>query len=185
MSNKLLTCSITSVELETELDPMFKLSVRLFGQGAVLTSLLYEGNHQILLSGNRRSEIKMKRSIFYLDDDPTQLQLFKEIFEGREYEIQTAATLDQARIMLVECEPEIIISDQKMPEISGADFLREAARVCPESFRIMLTGTATVGEVMGEVSTGIIHLFISKPWTESEMRTALERASASLDNPAR
>lgn len=126
----------------------------------------------------------MKRSIFYLDDDPTQLQLFREVFEGREYEIHTAATLDQARLMVAECAPEIIISDQKMPEITGADFLREVSRVCPHSFRIMLTGTATVGELMGEVSTGVIHLFISKPWTESEMQVALERASVSLDKSA-
>ena len=126
----------------------------------------------------------MTRSIFYLDDDPSQLQLFREIFEGREYEIHTAATLDEARSILAQYNPEIIISDQKMPEISGADFLREASRSCPHSFRIMLTGTATVGDMMGEVSTGIIHLFISKPWTESEIQTALERASASLDHPA-
>ena len=126
----------------------------------------------------------MRRSVFYLDDDPSQLQLFREIFEGGVYEIQTAATLEEARSILAECAPEIIISDQKMPDISGADFLREASRSCPHSFRIMLTGTATVGEMMGEVSTGIIHLFISKPWTESEMQTALERASASLDRSA-
>ena len=128
--------------------------------------------------------MKMKRSIFYLDDDPTQLQLFREIFEGHGYDIYTSATLEEARRVLAERSPEIIISDQKMPEISGTDFLREAAKAFPQSFRIMLTGTATVGEVMGEVSTGIIHLFISKPWTEAEMQTALERASASLNKPA-
>jgi len=126
----------------------------------------------------------MKRSIFYLDDDPSQLKLFREIFDGSEYEIHTAATLEEARSLLVECSPDIIISDQKMPEISGTDFLREASQTCPHTFRIMLTGTATVGEMMGEVSAGIIHLFISKPWTESEMQKALERASATLNRPA-
>jgi DNA-binding NtrC family response regulator len=126
----------------------------------------------------------MKRTVFYLDDDPSQLQLFREIFEGRDYDIQTAVTLHEARSMLAECDPEIIISDQKMPDISGADFLREAAQTCPHSFRIMLTGTATVGEMMSELSTGIIHLFISKPWTEAEMQAALERAATSLDRSA-
>jgi DNA-binding NtrC family response regulator len=92
--------------------------------------------------------------------------------------------VEEARSVLAECAPEIIISDQKMPDISGADFLREAAQLCPHSFRIMLTGTATVGEMMSEVSTGIIHLFISKPWTEAEMQAALERAATSLDRSA-
>jgi DNA-binding NtrC family response regulator len=123
----------------------------------------------------------MRRSIFYLDDDPAQLQLFREIFDRRDYAIYTAATLSEARNVLTERAPDIITSDQKMPEIAGADFLREAARVCPDSFRIMLTGTATVGEMMSEVTTGIIHLFISKPWTEPEMQVALDRALTSLN----
>ena len=127
----------------------------------------------------------MRLAIFYLDDDPSQVELFRETFEGGEFEIHTATTLEEARRMLAECFPDIIISDQRMPEIAGADFLREVAQTCPQSFRIMLTGTATLGEMMGEVSTGIIHLFLSKPWTESEMQAALERASASLNNSTR
>ena len=118
----------------------------------------------------------MKRVIFYFDDDPSQLQLFSEMFDGKGYDVHTAATLDEARDQLAACSPDIIISDQKMPEIAGADFLREAAQMCPNSFRIMLTGTATVGEMVLEVSTGVIHLFLSKPWTESEMLAAFERA---------
>lgn len=127
----------------------------------------------------------MKRVIFYFDDDPSQLQLFREMFEGKDYDVRTAATLEEARGQLADCSPDIIISDQKMPEMTGADFLREVAQTCPHSFRIMLTGTATVGEMMFELGTGIIHLFLSKPWTESEMLAAFERASASLDKSIR
>jgi DNA-binding NtrC family response regulator len=126
----------------------------------------------------------MRRTIFYFDDDARLLDVFREMF-GDDYDVQTAATLDEARRVLAACNAEIIISDQLMPEIEGTDFLREAAGTCPNSFRILLTGRATVGEVIGELSTGIIHLFEAKPWREERMREILERAVAVLDRRTR
>jgi DNA-binding NtrC family response regulator len=118
--------------------------------------------------------------ILYLDDDATQLEVFRELFAGR-YDVRTAATPAEARAALAGCTPEVIISDQRMPEIEGTEFLREAARRCPESFRVLLTGALTVGSVLPEVASGVINLFLPKPWTSEEMGAALERAAASLD----
>ena len=123
----------------------------------------------------------MRRTIFYFDDDARLLELFEEMFRD-EYDVLTAETLEEARRVLSECRVEIIISDQSMPEIEGTEFLREAAATCPESFRILLTGKITVGEVIGDMSVGIIHLFEVKPWREERMREILERAGAILDH---
>jgi DNA-binding NtrC family response regulator len=123
----------------------------------------------------------LNRSIFYFDDETSLLEIFREMF-GNEYDVSTASTLDEARRVLVECPPDIIISDQLMPEIEGTKFLAEAARICPHSFRVLLTGKAMVGDVIPEISAGIVHLFMRKPWTESEMREALERAEISLNS---
>lgn len=122
----------------------------------------------------------MRRSIFYFDDDASQLDNFREMF-GEDYDVQTATTLAEARDVLAPCDAEIIISDQVMPEIEGIEFLREAARACPRSVRILVTGAVTVADVMQEVTTGVIHLFLRKPWTRAEMREVLERADALLD----
>lgn len=102
-----------------------------------------------------------------------------------QYDVLTAATLTEARRVLAECSAEIIISDQSMPEIKGTEFLREAAAMCPDSFRILLTGQVSVGDVLNEVSSGIIHLFEAKPWREERMREILERAGAALDRRLR
>lgn len=118
--------------------------------------------------------------ILYLDDDATQLEVFRELFAGR-YDVRTAATPAEARAVLAGCAPDIVISDQRMPEIEGTEFLREAARRCPESFRVLLTGAITVGSVLPEVASGVINLFLPKPWTSEEMGAALERAAASLE----
>ena len=123
----------------------------------------------------------MRRTIFYFDDDARLLELFEEMFRD-EYDVLTAETLEEARRVLSDCRVEIIISDQSMPEIEGTEFLREAAAACPESFRILLTGKITVGEVLGDMGAGVIHLFEVKPWREERMREILERAGAILDH---
>jgi DNA-binding NtrC family response regulator len=118
---------------------------------------------------------KLKTTILYFDDEVVLLDVFKEMFSD-EYDVQTASTLSQARAVLSKC-PDILIVDWSMPEISGTDFLREAARVCPGSFRILLTGYGQVGDVFSEISSGVIQLFSTKPWDEADMRDALERAT--------
>ena len=122
----------------------------------------------------------MKRSIFYLDDEATHLEVFQDMFGG-EFDIRIATTLAEARRMLAECASDIIISDQKMPEIEGVDFLRQAREACPASFRILLTGQIHIGAVMNEIREGVIHAFLAKPWKEEQLRELLGRARAFLD----
>lgn len=117
----------------------------------------------------------MKPIVFYFDDEAVLLEIFREMF-GDEYDVRTTDSLSEARRMLAECAPDIIISDWSMPEISGIDFLREAREICPQSFRVLLTGFAQVGDMIAEISKGVVQLFIPKPWNEREMRQALERA---------
>jgi|SRR5918911_3086257 DNA-binding NtrC family response regulator len=117
----------------------------------------------------------MKPSVFYFDDEAVLLEIFREMFID-DYDVQTTTSLSEARRILSECAPDIIISDWSMPEISGLDFLREARESCPQSYRIMLTGFAQIGDMIEEISAGVVQLFIPKPWTEAAMRQALERA---------
>lgn len=123
----------------------------------------------------------IRRSIFYLDDDPAQLDIFREMFGG-DYDVRASTSLGDALRALAECSADIIISDQTMPGVSGTDFLRAAAQVCPTSARVLLTGSVSLSEVLPEVASGAVHLFISKPWREAEMRAALERAGALADS---
>lgn len=122
----------------------------------------------------------MKRSILYLDDEAQALDLFQKMFAA-EYDVRTAATIFEAREMLSERPADIIISDQEMPEISGTAFLAEVAKEYPRSYRIMLTGSMLAGEALPEILSGIVQLFIPKPWTEQFMREMLERTELQLD----
>ena len=121
-----------------------------------------------------------KRSVLYLDDEEICLRLFREAFAG-EYDVRTAMTVSEARRILSESAAEIVISDQVMPELEGTEFLREVADQYPLCYRMMLTGNASVGDVVNEIRVGVVNLFVAKPWTQTEMRQALERASASYE----
>lgn len=125
-----------------------------------------------------------KRRILYLDDEAACLRLFAGLL-GESNKVRTAQTLAQARAMLAERPAEIVISDQLIPEIEGIEFLREVAAKYPASCRVLLTGTVTLGHVMPEIGNGLIHYFLTKPWTEREMHEVLERADAYLDSAER
>jgi DNA-binding NtrC family response regulator len=118
--------------------------------------------------------------VFYLDDEQDLLDIFQEMF-GVKYDVRTSNTLAEARRILADHPFDIIISDQSMPDVEGVEFLREAAQAYPDSFRIMLTGHALVGEMMGEIMTGVIHSFVRKPWEHDDMQLILERAVTTVD----
>jgi DNA-binding NtrC family response regulator len=115
-----------------------------------------------------------------MDDEVGCLNLFQETFGG-ENDVRTATMLDEARRMLAEHPSAIIISDQTMPEITGADFLKEVALTHPTSYRVLLTGSIGFDQVMPEIGTGVIHFFAPKPWTRQDIQQMLERADAHFE----
>jgi DNA-binding NtrC family response regulator len=121
-----------------------------------------------------------KRSIFYLDDNEEILEVFQVMFSG-DYDVRTTSSLAEALQMLNSCSTDIIISDQRMPEMKGTEFLRRAHDLCPKSLRILLTGEAKFGDVLGEIKEGIVEYFIQKPWDPVQMRNMLERASLAFE----
>jgi DNA-binding NtrC family response regulator len=122
----------------------------------------------------------MRRSILYFDDELVLLEIFQQMFSD-EYDVCTASTLAEARRTLSESAVDIIISDQSMPEISGTEFLIEVAKLYPASYRIILTGSMLAGEAIPEILSGIVQLFIPKPWDKQTLQKMLERASLQAD----
>jgi DNA-binding NtrC family response regulator len=122
----------------------------------------------------------VKLSVLYLDDELACLDVFYEMFR-QDHDIRTAASAAEALRLLAERPADIIISDQTMPGVKGTDFLGQVAARYPSSYRVLLTGSIPLVSVMPEVGAGLIHLFVSKPWTEEAMRRMLERAGAHFE----
>lgn len=118
--------------------------------------------------------------ILFVDDEVNVLRSLQRTFLDDDYEILTASSGVRALSKLEEVPPvQVVISDYRMPEMNGIEFLREVRRRWPETVRIVLSGYADTGVVISAINDGEIYKFIPKPWNDDELRitiiNALER----------
>ncbi|WP_194777466.1 response regulator [Pararhodonellum marinum] len=118
-------------------------------------------------------EIKIR--ILYVDDEVNNLQAFKATFR-RDYKIFLAESAQEGRDLLEEEEMDIIITDQRMPDETGVDFLASIIPYYPEPIRILLTGYTDIQAVIDAINKGQVYHYLTKPWEEDYMRTVIKNA---------
>ncbi|MDQ3071698.1 MAG: response regulator [Bacteroidota bacterium] len=116
-----------------------------------------------------------KINILYVDDEVNNLTSFKATFR-REYNIHLAESGKEGMELLGEKEVQVIITDQRMPEMTGIQFLESIIPSYPEPIRILLTGYADINAVVDAINKGQVYRYISKPWNEPELRAVIENA---------
>ena len=119
--------------------------------------------------------LEKKINILYVDDEENNLISFKAVFRLK-YKVFTAiSAMDGMKIL--EAKPiEIIITDQRMPEMTGIEFLEKVLEKYPDPMRILLTGYADMNAVIDAVNKGKIFHYLSKPWNEEELDMTITRA---------
>lgn len=119
-------------------------------------------------------EKKRKIRLLYIDDEPHNLVGFKASFR-MDYDVLLANSADEAMAMLEkDSNVQVIISDQRMPHKTGVEFFEEARRKFPAPVRMLLTGFTDIESVILAINRGNIFRYIPKPWTETEVRSAIE-----------
>lgn len=113
-------------------------------------------------------------SVLIVDDEVANLQKLKRTFLGR-YQVLAAGSGEEALELLGNRSIAAIITDQRMPGLSGIDLLKESLRVNPEAVRIILTGFTQVEELMDAINQGHVHRYITKPWQPLALRQAVEQ----------
>ncbi len=116
-----------------------------------------------------------KITILYVDDEENNLFSFKAAFRIK-YQVLTAISGDKALEILATKPVHIIITDQRMPEMTGVEFLEKVIEKYPDPIRILLTGYADMGAVVDAVNKGKIFHYITKPWNEEELDLTINRA---------
>lgn len=116
-----------------------------------------------------------KISILYVDDEQNNLVSFKATFRLK-YNVFTAISGDDAIKILKENDVQIIITDQRMPNMTGVEFLQNIIEEHPEPIRILLTGYADLNAVIDSVNKGKIFHYLTKPWNEEELDMTIKRA---------
>jgi two-component system sensor histidine kinase/response regulator len=113
--------------------------------------------------------------ILYVDDDPAQLTAFKAAFR-RDATVFTAQSAEKGLELLKKENIDIILTDQRMPGISGVDFLESIASEYPDLIKILITGYTDLQDVVDAINKGKIYCYLNKPWNEQELRVILRNA---------
>ncbi|TAE49699.1 MAG: GAF domain-containing protein, partial [Oscillatoriales cyanobacterium] len=123
---------------------------------------------------NSQSNPKLK--LLIVDDEPDNLDLLYRTFH-RDYKVLRAESGPAAlEILAKEGEVAVIISDQRMPKMSGTEFLSLTAAQYPDVIRIILTGYTDVEDLVEAINAGKVFKFVTKPWDAEELRALVSQA---------
>jgi len=116
-----------------------------------------------------------KFSILYVDDEEQNLISFKASFR-REYNVFTAKSGKEGIEILRNNDIKLVLSDQRMPEMTGVQFFEKILPEFPDAIRIIITGFSDVLAVIDAINNGRVFRYITKPWDENELRMSMENA---------
>jgi len=127
-------------------------------------------------------------TLLFVDDELNILNSLKRLFRKENYQILTASSGQEGLELLKKTDESIslIISDQRMPEMNGAQFLEKAKEIFPDAIRFLLTGYSDIDAIVNAINKGEIHRYLAKPWNDNDLilqvRQAIEQYELVLEN---
>ena len=115
-------------------------------------------------------------TLLFVDDEIGVLNALRRIFLDENYTVFTATSADEALEVMNREKVNLVVSDHRMPGMTGAQLLKEIKEKWPDTIRIMLTGYADVQSIMGAVNEGAVYKFITKPWNDEDLRLTVSLA---------
>jgi sensor histidine kinase YesM len=122
----------------------------------------------------------MQASILYVDDERQNLIAFKAAFRMH-YKVHIAGSGAEALDVLSKEPIHIVVTDQRMPEMTGVQLLEQVLERFPNTIRMVLTGYSDMAAIVDAINKGSIYYYISKPWKEDELKLIFDK---SLENKA-
>ncbi len=121
-----------------------------------------------------------RHTLLVVDDEPDVVQSLQDLLR-REYRVFGATHARDGLRLLHEQAVHIVMTDQRMPEISGIEFLRSVHRDRPDAIRLLFTGYADIKAVIDAINEGHVYRYITKPWDPDELLTVLRQAGEQYD----
>jgi len=114
--------------------------------------------------------------ILIVDDEQHVLSALYRLFNGDLVTVHAAECPHKALSLLKKYPVDLVLSDEKMPGMSGVEFLKKVKEHYPDIVRIMLTGNAQLDTAMKAVNEGEVYRFLTKPWSPEELRALILKA---------
>lgn len=115
-------------------------------------------------------------NLLFVDDEPNILKSLKRLFRSAEYNILLAENGEEGLRILNQTAIDLVISDMRMPQMDGAEFLSRVAESWPSTIRILLTGYSDLDSTIVAVNQGKIYSYCSKPWEDNELKILVNNA---------
>ena len=116
------------------------------------------------------------QTLLIVDDDVNVLSSLHRLFRPEGYQILTASTPAEGFEMLALHRVHVIVCDQRMPSMSGTEFLSKVKELYPETIRIILSGYTGLEAVLDSINRGAIYRFYTKPWDDTQLRDNIRLA---------
>ena len=117
----------------------------------------------------------MLHKIMLVDDEPANLRLLERLFR-RDYQVVTASSGMEALRLLEQHDVALLITDQRMPGMSGIELLKRTADLRPHMVRIILTGYTDISSLVEAINCGQVYKYVTKPWSNEDLRQTVGRA---------
>ncbi|MCK5120302.1 MAG: response regulator, partial [Candidatus Latescibacteria bacterium] len=118
---------------------------------------------------------RYRHNILVVDDEPHNLESLRRTFR-REYNVFAAAGGEEGLSIVQQQKIALIITDQRMPGMTGIELLERAMAVHPRAIRIILTAFTDVDALIGAINAGGVYRYITKPWDPEELKITVKRA---------
>lgn len=129
-------------------------------------------------SATRPAGSEDARTLLLVDDEPNILRALSRLLRRDGYRILTASSARDAFSILASNDVHVIISDQRMPEMCGTEFLAQVKGLYPDTVRIVLSGYTDLNTVTAAINEGAIWRFLTKPWSDDALREDVRKAFA-------
>jgi len=110
------------------------------------------------------------QTILVVDDEADTLSALHRLFRRDNYRVLTASSPAEAFELLALYRVQVVLCDQRMPVMSGTEFLSKVKEMYPDTMRIILSGYTGVNVVLDSINRGSIYKFYTKPWNDAELR---------------
>lgn len=117
----------------------------------------------------------MTYKIMIVDDEPANLRTLLRLFR-QEYQVITAESGAEALTLLQQHDVALMISDQRMPQMTGTELMKKAVEVRPQMVKILLTGYTDIGALIESINSGLVYRYLTKPWNNDDLQLTVARA---------
>ncbi|MBI5438838.1 MAG: EAL domain-containing protein [Nitrosomonadales bacterium] len=123
-----------------------------------------------------KPEVSFGRTLLLVDDEENILAALKRLLRRDGYQIFTATSARQGFELLAAHPVGVIVSDQRMPEMCGTEFLGKVKEIYPDTIRIVLSGYTDLQSITNAINQGSIYKFLTKPWEDDLLRENIRKA---------